>query len=363
LEMLWRSRNSTALAAGAVSLLLMLLVAAAAATGVSAATESAPQAATACNCGLPSASLLQVGVGWRQNVSGVPMVGEMAEKVVSLVQRPRDTKHYTLPIVSGRHEKLPVIHELATSVPLTEGGYRMVSAKRRRNEMSIFVRRVLRKLGLRVVRRTGLIQFLYTIEQRKLSFQSLMKQVAKQAMGPDAWAILEDAEDGAVSFPGSAGMHAPVLSLGGRTSLTEEGYRKVAACGDDAQMKLFVQRAAKDLGYYIIDDMALDGMVAEHSGRGSKTTFDALERELRLAARQSRWVSITASKSGRGHLVEVLVVCAILATLCVACGVLELGACNCTEILFKTFVTPRKGGLAGAWMSQDTNVSCRPMTS
>jgi len=65
-----------------------------------------------------------------------------------------------------------------------------------------------------------------------------------------------------------------------RVSLSEAGYREIAALKDHDEMAAFVTRVADELGYEISSPGKLSGAVPYYSGHKAKQTFKALKAEI-----------------------------------------------------------------------------------
>jgi len=266
------------------------------------------------SCEYPAAALLQRDAKRRPNVSvghSVPLTGQASP----FVQRPHFSSRSVMPIGFTLNEGTSMQFNLATVVPITQDGYEEVMTKRQHGELSIFVRRVLRKLGLRVSRQTGLETFLRFIARKRLSFRAMMKRLTREAGGPDAWALPEVAE----GAPDSASAGPHMLELGDTAPLSQEGYADIATSADEIQMKRFIKRAAKNLGYYIIDEKALDSEASRYIVHASQKSFLTLERELRMAARVSRWISVTDSPRHGRVMVNVAVFVIAIAAIVAVC--------------------------------------------
>jgi len=65
-----------------------------------------------------------------------------------------------------------------------------------------------------------------------------------------------------------------------RASLSEAGYREIAALKDQDEMAAFVTRVAEELGYEITSPGKLNGAVPYYSGHKAKQSFKALSAEI-----------------------------------------------------------------------------------
>jgi len=65
-----------------------------------------------------------------------------------------------------------------------------------------------------------------------------------------------------------------------RVSLSEAGYREIAALKDQDEMAAFVTRVVEKLGYEISSPGKLNGAVPYYSGHKAKQTFKALSAEI-----------------------------------------------------------------------------------
>jgi hypothetical protein len=81
--------------------------------------------------------------------------------------------------------------------------------------------------------------------------------------------------------------------------LSEEGYKMIAKLKNEREMAFFVKRVADELGYEIVDEGSLNGVVPYYSGKKAIQSFVALTAELsRTSKKQKGWArKISLEKS------------------------------------------------------------------
>jgi hypothetical protein len=73
-----------------------------------------------------------------------------------------------------------------------------------------------------------------------------------------------------------------------KVPLSEEGYKMIAKLKDEREMAFFVKRVADELGYEIVDEPNLNGVVPFYSGKKATQSFVALTAELRRTSKQRK---------------------------------------------------------------------------
>lgn len=95
----------------------------------------------------------------------------------------------------------------------------------------------------------------------------------------------------AVSSTVAAILKEPVSSPGNSVRLNEGGYRRIAELNSNEEMGLFIRRVIKGMGYTILDEGALGGLVPFYSGVAGTQDLESLKKELASAA----WVQKSAA--------------------------------------------------------------------
>lgn len=172
---------------------------------------------------------------------------------------------------------------IGATASLDEEGYRAIADTAEPKEMEAFVRRVVQSMGLKVLSENGLRIFAAEFasdEEEGQSYAALKAELEYASGRQEAWL-----------GPGK-GSSRDVRVSGHTAPLDETGYFAVAALQNHYEMKYFVERVIKELGFEVIDTGDLDGFVSYYSGEKSVQDMGKLEKEIKgIASRPGQWIS------------------------------------------------------------------------
>jgi hypothetical protein len=90
-------------------------------------------------------------------------------------------------------------------------------------------------------------------------------------------------------------------SKASKVPLSEEGYKVIAKLKDEREMAVFIKRVADELGYEIVDEPNLNGVLPFYSGKKATQSFVALTAELRRTSKQRKgWAKKVSLPMARG---------------------------------------------------------------
>lgn len=167
------------------------------------------------------------------------------------------------------------------SAPLDEDGYQALAETMDPAEMEAYVRRVCAKLSLKVADSNGLRELVprYDGERETQNYGALEAELLRLQGEKDSWLEVDlRAEDG-----------SPVR--GSNAPLSSTGYYAVAKLKSKEEMSEFTRRLAGSLGFTIINEGMLGGLVEWYSGEKVTQSFDALQNEIyRIAKSEDPWM-------------------------------------------------------------------------
>jgi len=178
--------------------------------------------------------------------------------------------------------ELELLEEInGDSAPLTEEGYQTLAETMDPGEMETFVRRVCDKLSLKVIDSQGLRELVprYDGERETQNYGALEAELQRLQGQEDSWLEVDlRSEDG-----------SPVH--GSNAPLSKVGYFAVAKLKSQEEMTEFTRRLVSDMGFNIINEGMLGGLVEWYSGEKVTQSFDALQSEIgRISKKQDTWI-------------------------------------------------------------------------
>jgi hypothetical protein len=147
------------------------------------------------------------------------------------------------------------------SQPLNEAGYGVVQKLKNTTQMAKFVRRIIDTLDLKILNEKALhvvIPF-YSGEKDKRTYETLLKEIKTAGNQTDGWLSRR-------------GMTAP---------LDETGFEIVKKLNSVPEMSKYIRRALDAKGLYVRSEGYLNGIAAFYGGEDTKTSFAALQKEIR----------------------------------------------------------------------------------
>jgi len=169
---------------------------------------------------------------------------------------------------------------IGTSAELTEEGYYEVAIAKSNIEMSVFILRVVKEMGMQVIHEDQFIG-LVPYYSGELGFQTLdilkneLKKVSKDLC---AWVVPEEGESAASE---TSGKTAP---------MNEGGYTAVANMHSPMDMRDFLQRVLKDMHMLVLNKGGLMGFLPFHDCEHGAKSLKAMRSEVYDAAQKKAWV-------------------------------------------------------------------------
>jgi len=160
-------------------------------------------------------------------------------------------------------------------------GYVEIAFQKDQKEMEIFVRRLIDKMGVKIVNEggfQGMVKYYSGIDNVQ-DFEKLVQEIRSAPHAPRSWAAWKTALLEIKSRKVSSGSSG----LGNTASLDELGYQSVVDLKDDAQMGDFIRRLIEQLDCKIEDEGGFKGMIPYFSGTRDKQSFEKLRDTLSQA--------------------------------------------------------------------------------
>jgi len=180
------------------------------------------------------------------------------------------------------------------TLSLDNAGFEAVVKLKDPEQVSVYIQRILRRQGLVVSNRTGLLEYasLCSNGHGPQTFDLLSKQILKVVTQRHGWAGIVRKDSPHLSDPAFEALVKPSTGAGLTSPLNQDGYLAVAKLRSATEMSVFIHRTINHLSLHINDTWGLMGIIPFYDGEQMTQSFATLTTEILATAIQpGKWVS------------------------------------------------------------------------
>jgi len=168
---------------------------------------------------------------------------------------------------------------IGTSAELNEDGYYSVATTKSNLEMTVFILRIVRDMGMQVVREdqfNGIVPY-YSGELGFQAYDTLRKELEKLSKEMCAWLVKENKEEEDFDSDGKS------------VPMNEAGYKAVAKMHSPIDMRDFAYRVLEDMHMQVTDKGGLMGFLPFHDCEQGAKTLKEMRNEIHEASGKKAW--------------------------------------------------------------------------
>lgn len=168
---------------------------------------------------------------------------------------------------------------VGTSAELSEDGYYSVATTKSNLEMTVFILRIVRDMGMQVVNEAqfnGIVPY-YSGELGFQTYETLRKELEKLSKEMCAWLVKENKEEEDFETDGKS------------VPMTEAGYKAVAKMHSPIDMRDFAYRVLEDMHMQVTDKGGLMGFLPFHDCEQGAKTLKEMRNEIHEASGKKAW--------------------------------------------------------------------------